>query len=71
MEQFYKDDRVEVTAWLDGHVWCASVFIYYSDAHMNTLVIFPMPDTFKTYDGAIEACLAAAHKWTEGHKLTS
>jgi hypothetical protein len=25
-----------------------------------------MPDTFKTYDGAIEAGLAAAQKWIDG-----
>jgi hypothetical protein len=34
-------------------------------------VTFAMPDTFKTYDGAIEAGLAAAQKWIDGSKPTS
>jgi hypothetical protein len=71
MEQFYKDHRIEVSTWLDGDRWCASLFIYYSKGPQNVLVTFPVSDTFKTYDGAIEASLAAAHKWIEGRELTS
>jgi hypothetical protein len=66
MEQFYKGHRIEVSVGLDGDSWCASLFIYYSEGHQNILVTFAMPDTFKTYDGAIEASLAAAQKWIDG-----
>ena len=57
MEQLYKGHRIEVSVWLDGDGWCASLFIYYSEGPQNILVTFAVPDTFKTYDGAIEAGL--------------
>jgi hypothetical protein len=66
MEQFYKGHRIEVSVWLDGEDWFASLFIYYSEGHQNILVTFAVPDTFNTYDGAIEAGLAAARKWIDG-----
>ena len=53
---------------LDGDGWCASLFIYYSEGPQNILVTFAVPDTFRTYDGAIEAGLAAAQKWIDGGK---
>jgi hypothetical protein len=31
-------------------------------------VTFAVPDAFETYDGAIEAGLAAAQKWIDGGK---
>ena len=71
MEQFYKGHRIEISTWLDGDGWCASVFIYYTEGPRNILVTFPVPDTFNTYDGAMEASLAAAHKWIEGRNLSS
>ena len=71
MEQFYKDHRIEFAISPDGDGWFASLFIYYSEGHQNILVTFAMPDTFKTYDGAIEAGLAAAKKWIDGRKLAS
>jgi hypothetical protein len=71
MEQSYKGHRIEVSVWRDGDGWFASLFIYYSEALHNILVTFAMPDTFKTYDGAIEAGLAAAQKWIDGGKQTS
>ena len=61
MEQFYKDHRVEITAWLDGDRRYGSVYILYCEGHKNILVTFPLSDTFATYDGAIEASLVAAH----------
>jgi hypothetical protein len=66
MEQFYKGHRIEVSVWLDGDGWFASVFIYYSKGPQNILVTFAVPDMFKTYDGAIEAGGAAAQKWIDG-----
>ena len=69
MEQFYKGHRIEVSVLVDGDGWCTSLFIYYSKGPQNILVTFAMPDTFKTYHGAIEAGLAAAQKWIDG--LTS
>ena len=71
MEQFYKGHRIEVSVSLDGDGWLASLFIYYSKGFQNILVTFAMPDTFKTYDRAIEESLAAAQKWIDEHKLTS
>ena len=69
MDQFYKGHRIEVSVWLDGDGWFASLFIYYSKGPQNILVTFAMHDTFKTYDGAIEAALEAAQKWIDGgHK---
>jgi hypothetical protein len=59
MEQFYKGHRIEVSVWLDGDGWFASLFIYYSKGPQNRLVTFAVNDTFRTYDGAIEAGLAA------------
>jgi hypothetical protein len=70
MEQFYKGHRIEVSVWLDGDGWFASLFIYYSKGRQNILETFAMPDTFKTYDGAIEAGFAAAQKWIDGRKPT-
>jgi hypothetical protein len=69
MEQFYKDHRIEVSVWRDGDGWFSSLFIYYSEGPHNVLVTFAMPDTFKTYDGAIEAGFAAAQKWIDGRNL--
>jgi hypothetical protein len=70
MEQFYKGHRIEFSLWPDGGGWFASLFIYYSEGAHNTLVTFAVPDSFKTYDGAIEAGLAAAQKWIDGgHNL--
>jgi hypothetical protein len=46
MEQFYKGNRIEVSVWLDGDSWCASLFIYYSKGSLNILETFDMPDTF-------------------------
>jgi hypothetical protein len=71
MEQFYKGNRIEVSVWLDGDSWLASLFIYYSKGSLNILETFAMPDTFKTYHGAIEAGLAAAQKWIDKRKPTS
>jgi hypothetical protein len=68
MEQFYKGHRIEVSVWRDGDGWCASLFIYYSEGPLNILETFAVPDAFKTYDGAIEASLAAAQKWIDGGK---
>jgi hypothetical protein len=61
-------DRIEVSVWPDGDGWCASLFIYYSKGPQNILVTFAMHDTFKTYDGAIEAGLAEAQKWIDEGK---
>jgi hypothetical protein len=66
MEQFYKGHRIEVSVWLDGDGWFASLFIFYSKGTQNILETFAMHDTFKTYDGAIEAGFAAAQKWIDG-----
>ena len=66
MEQFYKGHRIEVSVWLDGDGWFGSLFIYYSKGTQYILKTFAMPDRFKTYDGAIEAGLAAAQKWIDG-----
>jgi hypothetical protein len=71
MEQFYKDHRIELSVWRDGEGWFSSLFIYYSEGPHNVLVTFAVPDTFKTYDGAIEAGLAAAQKWIDVGKPTS
>jgi len=71
VEQFYKGYRIEVSVWLNDDGWCASIFIYYSEGPQNILVTFAVPDAFKTYDGAIEAGLAAAQKWIDGGKPTS
>ena len=62
MEQFYKGHRIEISVWLDGDSWITRVDIYYSDGLQNILVTFAVPDTFKTYDEAIEVGLAAAQK---------
>jgi|RhiMetdeSRZDD1v2_1073273.scaffolds.fasta_scaffold120158_3 hypothetical protein len=71
MEQFYKGHRIEVSVGLDGDSWLASLFIYYSKGPLNILETFAMPDTFKTYDGAIEAGLTAAQKWIDSGKQAS
>jgi hypothetical protein len=68
MEQFYKGHRIEVSVWLEGGGWFASLFIYYSNGPQNILVTFAVPDTFNTYDGAIEAGLAAAQEWIDRGK---
>jgi hypothetical protein len=68
MEQLYKGHRIEISVWLDGDGWCASLFIYYREGPQNILVTFAVPDTFKTYDGAIEEGLVAAQKWIDGGK---
>jgi hypothetical protein len=65
VEQFYKGYRIEVSVTLDGDNWFASLFIYYSEVPRNMLVTFPMNQEFKTYDGAMEAGLAAAKKWID------
>lgn len=65
MEYFYKDHRVEISVGLDGDGWVVSLFIYYSDNLQNLLVTFPMDQTFKTYDAAMKAGLAAAQKWID------
>jgi hypothetical protein len=70
MEQFYKGHRIEVSVWSDGDGWSANLFIYYSKDSHNILVTFGVPDSFKTYDGATEAGLAAAQTWIDGgHNL--
>src|SRR4030095_1428225 len=66
MEQSYKGHGIEVSVWRDGDGWFASLFIYYSEGLHNILVTFAMPDTFKTYDGAIEAGFRGAQKGEEG-----
>jgi hypothetical protein len=48
---FYKGHRIEVSVWLDGDGWFASLFIYYSKGPQNRLVTFAVNDTFRTYDG--------------------
>lgn len=68
MEQFYKDHRIEVSLWLDGDGWFVSLFIYYREKATNILVTFSLNEKFTTYDGAIEAGLAAAQKWIDGGK---
>ena len=42
MDQFYKGHRIEVSGWLDGDSWFASLFIYYSKGPQNILVTFAM-----------------------------
>ena len=66
MEHFYRDHRIEVSAWLDVGGWCASLFIYYSDGPQNILVTFGVNDAFNTYNDAMKAGLAAAKKWIDG-----
>jgi hypothetical protein len=68
MEQFYKDHRIEVSVWLDGDGWFVSLFIYYHEETTNILVTFSLNEKFTTYDGAVEAGLAAAQKWIDGGK---
>jgi hypothetical protein len=65
MEQFYKGRRIEISVWLDGDRWIASLYIYYSEGLQNILVTFAVPDTFKTHDEAIEVGLAAAQRWID------
>jgi hypothetical protein len=65
MEHFYRDHRIEFSVTLDGDAWTVSIFIYYSEDLLNTLVTFPMNQEFKTYDDAMEAGLAAAKKWID------
>ena len=71
MEQFYKGHRIEFAISPDGDGWLASVFIYYSKGLQNILVTFAMPDTFKTYAGAIEESLTAAQKWINQQPVIS
>ena len=68
MEQFYKGHRIEISVWLDGDGWIASLYIYYSEGLQNILVTFAVPDTFKTYDEAIKASFAAAQRWIDDDK---
>ena len=68
MEQFYKGHRIEISVWLDGDSWITNLYIYYSDGLQNILVTFAVPDTFKTYDEAIEVGLAAAQRWIDENK---
>jgi len=68
MEQFYKDHRIEVSVGLDGDGWFVSLFIYYHEEATNILVTFSLNEKFTTYDGAVEAGLAAAQKWIDGGK---
>jgi hypothetical protein len=65
MEQFYKGHRIEISVWLDRDGWIASLYIYYSEGLQNALVTLAVPDTFKTYDDAMETSLAAAKKWID------
>jgi hypothetical protein len=69
MEKFYKNHRIEVSVWLEGDDWFANLYIYYSKGLQNVLVSFPVPDSFRTYDGAMEAGLALARKWIDGGTL--
>ena len=62
----YKGHLIDVSVSLDGGDWHTRIFIYYSDGPQNMLVTFAMDDSFKTYDGAIKAGLAAAQKWVDG-----
>ena len=68
MEQSYKGHLIDVSVSLDADDWRTRIFIYYSDGPQNMLVTFAIDNSFKTYDGAIEAGLAAAHKWIDGNK---
>lgn len=68
MEHFYRDHRIEFSVTLDDNAWTVGIFIYYSNGSQNILVTFAMPDTFKTYDEAIEESLAAAQKWIDEGK---
>jgi hypothetical protein len=68
LEQSYKGHLIDVSVSLDVDDWRTRIFIYYSDGPQNMLVTFAIDDSFKTYDGAIEAGLAAAHKWIDGNK---
>jgi hypothetical protein len=65
MEQSYKGYRIEVSVWLDGGGWFSNVYISFSRGPQNMFVTFAMPDTFKTYGGALEESLAAAQKWVD------
>ena len=66
MEKFYKDHRIEVSAWLDGDSWFVSLFIYYHEEATNILLTFSLNEKFTTYDGA--GGLAAAQTWIDGKK---
>ena len=68
MEHLYKGHRIEISVWLDGDDWIANLDIHYSEGLQNTLVTFAVPDTFKTYDEAIEVGLAAAQRWIDENK---
>jgi hypothetical protein len=65
VEQFYRGHSIEVSVTLDGNAWTVAIFIYYSEGPQNILVTFAVPDTFKTYDDAMEAGIAAAKKWID------
>ena len=67
MEQSYKGHLIDVSVSLDGDDWRTRIFIYYSNGPQNILVTFGMDSRFKTYNGAMEAGLAAAHKWIDGN----
>jgi hypothetical protein len=54
--------------WLDGDGWFVSLFIYYREKATNILVTFSLNEKFTTYDGAVEAGLAAAQTWIDGGK---
>ena len=66
LQESYKGHLIDVSVSLDGGDWHTRIFIYYSDGPQNMLVTFAMDDSFKTYDGAIKAGLAAAQKWVDG-----
>ena len=48
MEFFYRDQRIEVSGWLDNDGSFISVYIYYRIEGTNTLVTFSLKDKFKT-----------------------
>ena len=69
MEHFYRDHRIEFLVIRDGNAWTVGIFIYYSKGPQNILVTFTVPDTFETYDEAVEAGFAAAQKLIDEGKL--
>jgi hypothetical protein len=70
MEKFYEDHRIEVSASLDGDCWSVSLFIYYQEEATNILVTFSLDESFTSYNGAVEAGLAAAQNWIDWRKPT-
>jgi hypothetical protein len=68
MEYFYKNHRIEVSAWLENDGWFVSLYVYYPVEPTNTLVTFSLKDHFTTYDEALKTGLAAAQRWIDADK---